>query len=55
MRATPVRIATNSLRVRDYLLVRLITGATKAATHVDRRKENNRRACRRRRPTTDPE
>lgn len=37
------------LRTRDWALVRIIQGATKAAVHVDRKKEGNRRACRDRR------
>lgn len=31
---------------RDYLLVKLICGATKASTHVDKRKKKNKEACR---------
>lgn len=31
---------------RDYLLLKLIAGATKAGVHVDRRKKANRNACR---------
>ena len=33
-------------RGRDWSIVQLINGATKAATHTDRRKEKNKRACR---------
>jgi hypothetical protein len=32
---------------RDYLMVRLIQGATKAGVAKDRKKEQNRRSCRR--------
>jgi hypothetical protein len=41
-------IDPNRLRTRDHALLALIAGATKAAVHVDRRKEASRRACRRR-------
>jgi len=33
-------------RGRDWAIVKIIQGATKAATHTDRRKEKNRKACR---------
>lgn len=38
--------AKPKIRTRDYLLVKLICGATKAGTHKDRKKEGNKRACR---------
>lgn len=31
---------------RDFLKLRLISGATKAATHTDKRKQADRDACR---------
>jgi hypothetical protein len=34
------------IKTRDYLMVRLIQGATKSAVHTDRRKAANKRACR---------
>lgn len=33
-------------RGRDHAMVALINGATKGGAYTDRRKENNRRACR---------
>jgi hypothetical protein len=33
-------------RGRDYAMMLIIGGATKAGTHTDRRKEKNRKACR---------
>ncbi len=38
--------AEKHVKTRDWALVRLLQGATKAGTHVDRRKEADRRACR---------
>lgn len=34
------------IKTRDYAMVRLINGATKAAVHKDHRKEASRLACR---------
>ena len=34
------------VKTRDWALVRLIQGATKAGVQVDRRKQSNKRACR---------
>jgi hypothetical protein len=34
------------IKTRDYLLVELINGATKAAVHVDRKKKANKLKCR---------
>ena len=39
-------IRPSELKTRDYLMVRIINGATKAGVQKDRRKELNRRACR---------
>lgn len=39
-------IDPNRIEVRDYNMLLLIKGATKAAVHVDRRKERNKRECR---------
>ncbi len=39
-------VRPNALRGRDYALLALLKGATKAGVHVDRRKEAARRACR---------
>jgi hypothetical protein len=44
---TPRSLNPNALRTRDYALLALLKGATKAAVHVDRRKDAARRACRR--------
>jgi hypothetical protein len=33
-------------KTRDYFLVALIRGATKAAVHVDRKKKSNKYTCR---------
>lgn len=35
-----------NIKTRDYLMVRLINGATKAGVVTDRRKDQNRKACR---------
>jgi hypothetical protein len=48
MMPKPQRINPNTIRVRDLALVRLINGATKGGAHVDRRREQARRACRKR-------
>jgi hypothetical protein len=34
------------IKTRDYALVKIILGATKAGTHVDRVKERRKRKCR---------
>lgn len=39
-------------RGRDYAMMLIIAGVTKAGTHTDRRKEKNKRACRKK---VDPE
>lgn len=39
-------INPNDVDMRDYNMLLLIKGATKAAVHVDRRKERNKRECR---------
>jgi hypothetical protein len=39
-------ITPGKLKTRDHLMVKVITGATKAGVHKDRRKEANKRACR---------
>lgn len=36
----------NEIRTRDYLLVKIICGATKSGVHKDRKKDENRKACR---------
>jgi hypothetical protein len=41
-----VTIDPNEIKTRDYLLVDLINGVTKSGVYVDRRKEANRKACR---------
>lgn len=44
--ATPKNIRSQDIRTRDWLLVRLIQGATKSGPQRDRRKEQDRKACR---------
>lgn len=34
------------IRTRDYNMVSIINGATKSGVHKDRKKEQNRKACR---------
>jgi hypothetical protein len=41
----PIKL-NNNPKTRDYLMVRVICGATKAGTHKDLKKDQNRRACR---------
>jgi hypothetical protein len=45
-RPTPEKIDPNQLKTRDHLVVLLITGVTKAGVHRDIRKEENKKACR---------
>jgi hypothetical protein len=40
-------IDPNRIPVRDYLLLALINGATKATIHRDKRREASKKACRR--------
>lgn len=40
------KITQADLKARDLLMVRVITGATKAGAHEDRRKAANKKACR---------
>jgi major membrane immunogen (membrane-anchored lipoprotein) len=40
-------INPNKIKVRDPLMVRLITGATKSGKHLDRKRQANKHACRR--------
>jgi hypothetical protein len=42
----PIVINPNLLKTRELLIVKVISGITKAGVHVDRRKEAARRACR---------
>jgi hypothetical protein len=41
-----VTIDPNEIKTRDYLLLDLINGVTKSGVHIDRKKEANRNACR---------
>lgn len=41
-----IRINPNLLKTRDYLMLKVIQGVTKAGVKKDRKKENNRLACR---------
>lgn len=40
------KIDPNNLKTRDWLIVRLLQGATKAGIQKDRKKEKNKKACR---------
>jgi hypothetical protein len=40
------KIKTNELKTRDHLMVKVINGATKGGPHKDRRKEQDKTACR---------
>lgn len=42
----PITIKPRELKTRDYAMLLLIGGATKAGVQPDRRKEANRKACR---------
>lgn len=46
MKTPKNKINPNNLKVRDNLIVALISGVTKSGVFKDRRKEQNRRACR---------
>jgi hypothetical protein len=41
-------IDPNQIATRDWLIVELIMGVTKAGTFTDKRKETNRKHCRQR-------
>jgi len=41
-----MRLDPNRIPTRDQLFVAIIKGATKAAVHVDRKKQASRHACR---------
>lgn len=41
-------IDPNQIATRDWLIVELIRGVTKAGTHADKRKEASRKHCRQR-------
>jgi hypothetical protein len=43
---TMKKINPNKMKSRDWLLVLLIQGATKAAVHRDRKKEASKKKCR---------
>lgn len=42
----PDKVNPNKIKVRDYLLLDLFTGSTKSGFQTDRKKESNKRACR---------
>lgn len=44
---TPKTINPNAIKVRDRAMLALIRGATKGGAHEDRKREANRRECRR--------
>jgi hypothetical protein len=39
-------IKSRDIKTRDWALVRILQGVTKAGTHQDHKKHNNRNACR---------
>lgn len=39
-------IDPNQIKTRDYLLIDIINGATKSGVQIDRKKEQDRKACR---------
>lgn len=39
-------INPHEIPIRDYLMVEIIRGITKSAIHVDKKKENNKKNCR---------
>jgi hypothetical protein len=41
-----VKLDPNAVKTRDYFMLALIQGATKAGVQKDRRKEADRKACR---------
>jgi hypothetical protein len=40
------KIDPNKLKTRDHLMVLVINGATKGGAHKDQKKEQDRKACR---------
>lgn len=42
----PTRPKKRVIKTRDYALVKLINGATKAGVHTDRKKKANKAECR---------
>lgn len=52
MKTKPLKLDANP-KTRDWLMVKVINGATKAAVHTDRRKEAARLSSRRWRPEQD--
>lgn len=46
-------INPNDVKTRDWALVRLINGATKGGAHKDRKKDANKRECRKKVRTED--
>ena len=43
---TTMKIDPNQLKTRDHLMLKVIAGATKAGVQPDRRKEADKKACR---------
>lgn len=41
-----MKIDPNTIKTRDYLLLKIIGGATKAGVYTDRKKEENKRKSR---------
>jgi hypothetical protein len=41
-----MKINPNKIKTRDHLLVKVITGTTKAGIHKDRKKDLNKKKCR---------
>jgi hypothetical protein len=42
-----IKIDPNQIKTRDYLMLQLIQGVTKSGIAPDRKKEQNRKECRR--------
>lgn len=42
-----IKIDPNEIKTRDPYILMIISGATKASTHKDMKKENNKYECRR--------
>lgn len=36
----------NSIKTRDYFMLLIINGATKSGTHKDKKREQNKKKCR---------
>ena len=55
MKIKPIVIDPNKIKVRDELLKQLILGTTKSGTHIDKKKEQNKKSCRNKKVDHDQE